>query len=270
MKNIHVLPKQKDFEVWKDVVGYEGLYQVSNFGNIKSLKRYVKGKVENRLQKEKILSKRLVGAKGNQYYAVTLCNNKDRKQFKVSVLVAMVFLNHTPNGYVGFIVDHIDNNPLNNNLNNLQVITKRENSSKDKKSISKYTGVTFNKKSNKWRAQIWINGKNKTLGIFDDELKAHRAYQKELKQHLKSQSDENKETLEEFAENYVNKFYNNYAFKDLLKPLLTAGAKWQQQQMYSELVDLLERLTPIYKEDSDLHQKYDKQRLNLIEQFKKK
>jgi len=37
MKNIHVLPKQKDFEVWKDVVGYEGLYQVSNFGNVKSL-----------------------------------------------------------------------------------------------------------------------------------------------------------------------------------------------------------------------------------------
>ncbi len=78
------------------------------------------------------------------------------------------------------------------------------------------------------------------------------------------------ETIEEFAENYVNKFYNNYAFKDLLKPLLIDGAKWQQQQMYSELVDLLERLTPIYKEDSDLHQKYDKQRLNLIEQFKKK
>ena len=36
MKNIHVLSTTKDFEVWKDVVGYEGLYQVSNFGNIKS------------------------------------------------------------------------------------------------------------------------------------------------------------------------------------------------------------------------------------------
>jgi hypothetical protein len=178
-----IIPKE---EIWKDIPNYESLYQVSNFGNVKSLERYVKGKVENRLQKENILSKRLVGGKGNQYYSVTLCNNKDRKQIKVSVLVAMAFLNHIPNGYVGFTVDHIDNNPLNNNVNNLQVITKRKNSSKDRKGISKYTGVTFNKKSNKWRSQIWIDGKNKTLGSFDDELEAHRAYQKELQQHLKS------------------------------------------------------------------------------------
>jgi hypothetical protein len=184
-KQVPLVDESKQ-EIWKDIPNYEGLYQVSNFGNVKSLERYVKGKVENRLQKENILSKRLVGNLGNQYYAVTLCNNKDRKQIKVSVLVAMAFLNHTPNGYVGFTVDHIDNNPLNNNVDNLQVITKRENSSKDRKGISKYTGVTFNKKSNKWRSQIWINGKNKTLGSFDDELEAHRAYQKELQQHLKS------------------------------------------------------------------------------------
>ncbi len=190
MKNIHVLPNQKDTEVWKDIVGYEGLYQVSNFGNVKSLERYVKGKIGDRVQKENILSKRLVGEKNNQYYAVTLCKNKDRKQIKIHVLVAIVFLNHLPNGYKGLTVDHKDNNPLNNNLDNLQVITKRENSSKDKKGISKYTGVTFNKKSNKWRSQIWINCKNKTLGSFDDELEAHKIYQKELQQHLKSQQNE--------------------------------------------------------------------------------
>lgn len=44
----------------------------------------------------------------------------------------------------------------------------------------------------------------------------------------------NKETLEEFTENYLNKFYSNYAFKDLLKPLLIDGAKWQAERMYSE------------------------------------
>ncbi len=42
------------------------------------------------------------------------------------------------------------------------------------------------------------------------------------------------ETLEEFAENYLNKFYSNYAFKDLLKPLLIDGAKWQAERMCSE------------------------------------
>ena len=42
-----------------------------------------------------------------------------------------------------------------------------------------------------------------------------------------------------------------------------------QQQMYNELVDLLENLRPIYREDSDFYQKYDKQRLNFVEQLKK-
>lgn len=46
--------------------------------------------------------------------------------------------------------------------------------------------------------------------------------------------EQKQETLEEFAENYLNKFYSNYAFKDLLKPLLIDGAKWQEQRMYSE------------------------------------
>ena len=41
MKNIHVLPNQKNFEAWKDVIGYEGLYQVSNFGDVRSLDRIV-------------------------------------------------------------------------------------------------------------------------------------------------------------------------------------------------------------------------------------
>lgn len=97
-----IIPKEEpEQEIWKDIPNYEGLYQVSNFGNVKSLERYVKGKVDNRLQKENILSKRLVGDIGNQYYAVTLCNNnnKNRKQIKISVLVAMAFLNHIPNGY---------------------------------------------------------------------------------------------------------------------------------------------------------------------------
>lgn len=44
----------------------------------------------------------------------------------------------------------------------------------------------------------------------------------------------------------------------------------KQEERYSEVVDLLERLTTIYKEDSDLHQKYDKKRLNLIEHLKNK
>jgi len=76
-----------------------------------------------------------------------------------------------------------------------------------------------------------------------------------------------KETLEE-AKKYAGLSYYGDEVDAFVR-----GVKWQQEQdknKYSELVDLLERLTTIYKENSDLHQKYDKQRLNLIEQIKKK
>jgi hypothetical protein len=60
-------------------------------------------------------------------------------------------------------------------------------------------------------------------------------------------------------------FKNNYeqSYKIIIP-------KEDPQRGYNELVDLLERLTPIYKEKTDLYQKYDEQRLKVIEQFKKK
>jgi hypothetical protein len=78
---------------------------------------------------------------------------------------------------------------------------------------------------------------------------------------------ENKqETLEEFAERLCPN-------KQVEYDMILEGAKWQQEQdkkLYSELIDLLERLTTIYKEDCDLDIKYNKKRLEFIEQFKKK
>jgi len=81
-----------------------------------------------------------------------------------------------------------------------------------------------------------------------------------------------KETLEEAAERYNSQFLNKEENKFSKEDFIN-GAKWQQEQdkkMYIELVDLLERLTTIYKEDCDLDIKYDKKRLEFIEQFKKK
>jgi ribosomal protein L15E len=72
----------------------------------------------------------------------------------------MAFLNHTPCGYK-IVVDHIDNNiKTDNRLENLQLITQRENVSKDiKNTSSKYIGVCWHKKAKKWRSSIQINGK---------------------------------------------------------------------------------------------------------------
>ncbi|WP_296683407.1 NUMOD4 domain-containing protein [Flavobacterium sp.] len=166
-------------EVWKDMLGYEGLYQVSSNGNIKSLSRTItKGKVVY-VTKDKIL-KQSIDSVGYPY--VNLSNYKKQKTFRVHQLVSIAFLNHIPNGYDGLIVDHIDGNKLNNFTNNLQLVTNRKNSSKDRKNkTSNFTGVSWHKQSNKWLAQVRINGKVNYLGVFKKEEDAYLAYTNSIK-----------------------------------------------------------------------------------------
>tara|TARA_R110000851_G_scaffold267199_1_gene419644 strand:+ start:78 stop:563 length:486 start_codon:yes stop_codon:yes gene_type:complete len=155
-------------EIFKDVPNYEGVYKVSNKGNVK---RILKGGRE----KFNKLTKLNTG-----YLAVQLSLRNDKKIFQVHQLVAMAFLNHKPFGYK-MVVDHIDNNILNNYLNNLQIITRRENSSKGKMvNSSKYTGVTWHKQAGKWVVHILNNTKREYLGLFEVELDAANAYRKRL------------------------------------------------------------------------------------------
>lgn len=163
-------------EIWKDIPDYEGIYQVSNLGNVKSLSRIRGGNGGNYLLPERILKNKI---NNHGRPCVNLSKEGIVKTLMVHQLVAMAFLNHKPNGHT-MVVDHIDNNPLNNKLSNLQIITHRANSTKDRKGYtSKHTGVFFCK--NKWRAQITINKQKKELGYFDCEIKASKAYQNELK-----------------------------------------------------------------------------------------
>lgn len=166
-------------EIYKDIPNYEGYYQVSNLGNVKSLERKVKHSKSGFITvKEKIFSK-VENSSG--YYVVSLLKDSKRKSRTIHQLVAMAFLNHTPSGYE-IVVDHINNNPLDNRLENLQLITSRENSSKDKKGgSSKYIGVRWHKSNKKWQSSIYINGKREYLGYFTNELEAHTAYQIRLK-----------------------------------------------------------------------------------------
>ena len=156
-------------EVWKDIPYYEGLYQVSNLGRVKSLK----------FKKTKLLKP---GKKPSGYLYVVLTKEKKQKNYYIHQLVAMVFHNFQPDGTNRIVVDHKRNIRTDNRANQLQLITNRYNNSKDKKGgTSKYTGVSFYKRNSKWRAGIRINGKSKHLGIFDKEYDAHLAYQKKLK-----------------------------------------------------------------------------------------
>lgn len=101
-------------EIWKDIPNYEGLYQISNLGRIKSLKRYVKNKHGKRIVKEKILTNYI---NGTGYYAVNLRKECGIDIKRVHRLVAESFIPN-PNNLPQ--VNHIDGNKLNNNIENLE------------------------------------------------------------------------------------------------------------------------------------------------------
>lgn len=102
-----------EHEVWKDVVGYEGLYQVSNIGNVISLRRNYK-----------CGPKYLTPFENDGYHRVTLVVGKSHKNLLVHRLVAEAFI---PNTEGKEVVNHIDGNKLNNKANNLEWVTKKEN-----------------------------------------------------------------------------------------------------------------------------------------------
>ena len=166
-------------EIFKLIPGYEDFYQVSNFGNVKSLSRDVIRKhTSSFISKEKILKP---STDKSGYLQVNLFKN-GVKIYKVHTLVAMAFLNHKPLGYK-LVVDHINEIKTDNRAENLQLLTTRSNVSKSKLGnySSKYTGVCWVKSNKKWKAQIRINKDKKFLGYFEDEYQAHLVYEKELK-----------------------------------------------------------------------------------------
>jgi hypothetical protein len=167
-------------EIWKDIPGFKN-YKVSSLGNVKSLRRWVGARSgKKKFKKESILKP---GVSSTGYKIVVLYDNTKAKTKKIHQLLAESFLNHTPNGFKGLVVDHIDNNKLNNALDNLQIISQRRNTWKSNiKRSSKYTGVSWNKDREKWYVRLWIKDKNIFLGSFDCELKAALSYYNKVKE----------------------------------------------------------------------------------------
>ena len=114
-------------EIWMDIKGYEGLYQISNKGRVKGF--YSRGKYN-----ERIMNNHLSGVVRRNYPQISLYKNGIRKTFRIHYLMASTFLNYKQISRK-IVIDHIDNNPLNNNLNNLQIVTMAYNSIKDRKYV---------------------------------------------------------------------------------------------------------------------------------------
>lgn len=97
-------------EIWKPVPNYEGLYEVSNFGNVRSIYRY-----------KKVLKPML---SNTGYKRVDLFKNKKKQQVSIHRLVAKVFV---ANPYNKPFVNHKDETRYNNNADNLEWVTHKEN-----------------------------------------------------------------------------------------------------------------------------------------------
>lgn len=100
-------------EIWKDIPGYEGLYQVSNFGQVKSLNYW-------RKKEEKILKPK----HSSLYYVVCLCKNGASKYRTIHSLVAECFI---PNIEKKKQINHINGDKHDNAVTNLEWVTPREN-----------------------------------------------------------------------------------------------------------------------------------------------
>jgi len=111
------------------------------------------------------------------YKQLTLIRCDTPKPIKLHQILAIHFLNHTLDGHT-VVVDHIDGDKLNNNIENLQLISQRENTSKDQPSRDMPLGVC--RQRDKYQAQIRHGGKNIYLGMFRDPEEASQAYQNKL------------------------------------------------------------------------------------------
>lgn len=149
-------------EIWKDIIQFENLYQISNYGRIKSIRKNIILKLS--LDKD-------------GYKRCTLSQNGFKHYYRVSRLVGLHF------------VDNVDNLPIINHKNkiktddyasNLEWVSVRENTSHGITNKDLPTGVTSYK--NRYRARIKIEGKSIHLGYFNDPCEASNAYINKLKE----------------------------------------------------------------------------------------
>lgn len=156
-------------EVFKDMPSYEGLYQVSNYGNVKSFKRYSDGR----------LLAPCLSSSG--YLGVVLC--KDNKKITKAVHKLMQSVFELGMGFV----DHINGIKTDNCLENLRVVTSRQNTQNlECHRNGKLVGANYRKDmahlKKPWQSRIQINGKTMCLGYFATELESHEVYMEKANQ----------------------------------------------------------------------------------------
>jgi hypothetical protein len=164
-------------EIWKPVVGYEGLYEVSNLGQVRSIKN---GRERN-----------MIPLRIGKYLGVKLSKNSITKGFYIHRLVLLNFVGEPNNKF--YQCDHIDRNKLNNNLSNLRWVDRSTNLlNRNTYGNTDLKGVCFCKQQYAvkngnikciyfYKSQIKFNGKNINLGHYQTKEEAHEAYKTAFK-----------------------------------------------------------------------------------------
>lgn len=153
-------------EEWRDVVGYEGYYMVSNMGRVKSVERMrwsgINGGGYVTVQ-ERILK---LCDKGQGYLSVNLYKDGKRKQYSVHRLVGQAFI---PNPNNLPIINHKDENPKNNNVDNLEWCTQKYNinyGTHNKRMAEKLRGRKHSEEHNRKVAERLTNNPKTSKAVF--------------------------------------------------------------------------------------------------------
>lgn len=144
-------------EIWKDIEGFNGLYQVSNYGNVRSFHGRVSG-MKFKIDKD-------------GYFHIGLTKEGKQRTFRVHRLVAKEFIENPLNLPE---VNHKDLNKQNNNSDNLEWVSSRENKKHYHKDERKNTGVI--KVGKTYRVQFTVNRKLYYIGVFKNYDQALLAY----------------------------------------------------------------------------------------------
>ena len=167
-------------ENWKNIPNTDGLYQVSNYGRIRSYKS--QGRAPFKLSTCHLI--RLRRKNGYDWYDLSigrLGKQKIRLRGPIHNLMWKVFIGDIPYGYE---IDHIDRNRINNYLENLRLATRSQNLQNASKQIrkkgtsSRFKGVYFNKRRSCWESEIRVNSKKIYLGSSNSEEIAAEKYNK--------------------------------------------------------------------------------------------
>ena len=161
--------------------GIETNIEVTRCGNIRRLKKEWFGFKNAKLGE--INFEKLALNNGYKFIGIHIKGGKKTSLFLHQIL-AITFLGHKPNG-INLVIDHIDSDKLNNHIDNLRIITNRDNTSKErtiKKGLP--VGVHWIKFRKKYESKIRIKGKSIFLGYFNTMQEASDAYKNKLKEHL--------------------------------------------------------------------------------------